>query len=37
LTEQQKETKIGHLLAALKRAGAIELGEKKAWVYTGKA
>jgi ATP-dependent DNA helicase RecG len=35
LTEQQKVTKIGHLLTALKKAGAIYLGDKKAWVYTG--
>jgi hypothetical protein len=35
LTEKQKVTKIGHLLAALKKTGAIDLGEKKAWIYIG--
>jgi ATP-dependent DNA helicase RecG len=35
LTEKQKITKIGHLLATMKKTGVIDVGEKKAWIYTG--
>jgi ATP-dependent DNA helicase RecG len=34
LTEKQKMTKIGHLLAAMKKSGVIDVGEKKSWVCT---
>jgi ATP-dependent DNA helicase RecG len=34
LTEKQKITKIGHLLAAMKKSGVIDVGEKKSWVCT---
>ena len=36
LTDKQKQTKIGHLLVALKRLDIIRLGEKKMWTYVGK-
>ena len=36
LTEKQKKTKIGHILAALKKNGIIRLGPKKMWEYCGK-
>lgn len=35
LTEKQKITKIGHLLASLRKLETIKLGEKKLWVYIG--
>jgi len=35
LTDKQKITKIGHLLAALRKKGVIRLGEKKMWEYCG--
>lgn len=35
LTEKQKMTKIGHLLASLRKSETIKLGEKKLWVYIG--
>ena len=31
LTDKQKETKIGHLLTALRMANEIVFGEKKLW------
>jgi Predicted transcriptional regulator containing an HTH domain and an uncharacterized domain shared with the mammalian protein Schlafen len=36
LSEKQKITKIGHMLAKLKRQGEIELGEKKQWIRCNK-
>lgn len=33
LTAKQKYTKIGHLLAYLRKAGKIKQGDKKMWVY----
>lgn len=37
LNEKQKLTKIGHMLAKLKKQGDIELGEKKQWVRCKKS
>jgi ATP-dependent DNA helicase RecG len=35
LTEKQKMTKVGHLIATMKKSGVIDIGEKKGWIYTG--